>query len=117
LDTTATTHAALVSARLLRTEVIRVLRREAIPLHEGAKVLSRVRLVNVTNHTFTVAESIERHVKTLDALHLAAALALAPGVVVASHDAVMLQAALALGLAAFDPVGINDGPIVLPCTV
>lgn len=95
---------AFVSSRLLRTEVVRVLRRDARPLSEGEPLLSRVGLFDITRETHTVAESIERHVKTLDALHLATALLIGEPVTVASHDATMTAAAEHLGLGTVDPV-------------
>jgi predicted nucleic acid-binding protein len=111
LDQTKAAYADIVSARLLRTEVIHVLRRDAVPLIEGTKVLSRVRLLAVTDNTFAVAESIERHIKTLDALHLATAVLLGQPLIVATHDKTMREVATALALDAFDPVGDDDAPL------
>ncbi len=62
-----------VSSRLLRTEVDRVLRRDERPLSDADPLVSPVGLFDITRETHTVAESIERHLKTLDALHLATA--------------------------------------------
>lgn len=93
-----------VSSRLLRTEVIRVLRRDARPLTDGKPLIDRVGMFDITRETHTVAESIERHIKTLDALHLATALLIGEPVTVASHDAGMKAAAERLGLAVVDPV-------------
>lgn len=96
--------AVLVSSRLLRTEVVRVLRRDARPLSDGTPLFDRVGLFDVTRETHTVAESIERHIKTLDALHLATALLIGEPVTVASHDTVMKDVAMHLGLRVTDPV-------------
>ncbi|WP_029144546.1 type II toxin-antitoxin system VapC family toxin [Microbacterium luticocti] len=93
-----------VSSRLLHTEVIRVLRREARPLSDGEPLLSRVGLFDLTRETHTVAESIERHIRTPDALHLATALLIGESVTVASHDAHMRDVAEGLGLRTVDPV-------------
>lgn len=93
-----------VSSRLLRTEVIRVLRRDGRPLMDGLPLLDRVGLLEISRETHTVAESIERHVKTLDALHLATALLIGEPVTVATHDTNMLAAAEHLGLLVTDPV-------------
>lgn len=93
-----------VSSRLLRTEVVRVMRRERRPLTDAAALLDRVGLIDLRRETHAVAESIEKHVKTLDALHLATAVLLGDGVTVASHDSVMLTVAEHLGLAVTDPV-------------
>lgn len=94
----------LVSSRLLRTEVIRVLRRDDRPLTEGTPLLDRVGMMEIGRETHTVAESIERHVKTLDALHLATALLIGEPVIVATHDRTMKGVAENLGLAITDPV-------------
>ena len=93
-----------VSSRLLRTEVVRVLRRDARPLTDGTPLLDRVGLLDITRETHTVAESIERHIRTLDALHLATALLIGEPVTVASHDATMKAVAEHLGLQVTDPV-------------
>lgn len=93
-----------ISSRLLRTEVIRVLRRDGRPLDHGTPLLDRVGLLDITKETHTVAESIERHVKTLDALHLATALLIGEPVTVATHDTTMKTVAEHLGLHVTDPV-------------
>ncbi|RAX23714.1 MULTISPECIES: type II toxin-antitoxin system VapC family toxin [unclassified Actinomyces] len=100
----------LVSSRLLRTEVIRVLRRENRPLRDGLPLLDRVGLIDITRQVHTVAESIERHVKTLDALHLATALVLGETSAVATHDATMKTVAENLGLSVIDPVECPSSP-------
>lgn len=94
----------LVSSRLLRTEVVRVLRREGRSLVDGTPLLDRVGLLEIGRDTHAVAESIDRHVKTLDALHLATALLLGEPVVVATHDRTMKDVAAHLGLEVLDPV-------------
>lgn len=93
-----------VSSRLLRTEVVRVLRRDGRPLADGTPLLDRVGMLEITRETHTVAESIERHIKTLDALHLATALLIGAPVTVASHDTTMKAVAEQLGLSVTDPV-------------
>lgn len=95
---------AFVSSRLLRTEVIRVLRRDERPLSDAEPLLTRVGLFDISRETHTVAESIERHIRTLDALHLATALLVGEAVTVASHDASMIAVARQLGLDTIDPV-------------
>jgi len=114
LDATATQFDALVSSRLLRTEVARVLRREQLPLTEGDKALSRIRLISVTGATFQVAESIEPNVRTLDALHLATALIIGRPLIVLTHDVTMADVAGAVGLQSSDPVGVDDIPLAFP---
>jgi predicted nucleic acid-binding protein len=93
-----------VSSRLLRTEVIRVLRSDDRPLSDGAPLLDRVGMIEITRETHTIAESIERHIKTLDALHLATALLIGEPVTVATHDSSMKSVAAQLGLMVTDPV-------------
>lgn len=93
-----------VSSRLLRTEVIRVLRRDGRPVSDAEPLLSRVGMFDITRETYAVAESIERHVRTLDALHLATALLIGASVTVATHDVAMKAVAEHLGLRTVDPV-------------
>lgn len=100
----ATPGAGFLSSRLLRTEVVRVLRRDGRPLSDATPLLDRVGLLDITRETHAVAESIERHVKTLDALHLATALLVGEPVTVATHDATMKVVAEQLGLLVTDPV-------------
>ncbi|GAA1480642.1 hypothetical protein GCM10009624_10820 [Gordonia sinesedis] len=96
-----------VSSRLLRTEVARVLRRDNRPLADATPLLDRVGLVDIGPETHAVAESIERHVKTLEALHLATALLIGEPLTLATHDQTMASVAEYLGLSVHDPV---DGP-------
>lgn len=99
-----TADATYVSSRLLRTEVMRVLRRDDRPPGDAAPLLTRVGLFDITRETHAVAESIERHLKTLDALHLATALLIGDPVTVATHDARMRTVAEYLGLPVTDPI-------------
>jgi len=46
-----------ISSRLLRTEVVRVLRRDGRPLSDAEPLLDRVGLFDITRETHTVAES------------------------------------------------------------
>ncbi|MXP24390.1 PIN domain-containing protein [Gordonia sp. HNM0687] len=94
-----------VSSRLLRTEVTRVLRRDGRSLTDATPLFDRVGMLDISRETHTVAESIERHIKTLDALHLATALLVGEPVTVATHDTTMRQVAEHLGLNVTDPVG------------
>ncbi|PRY56660.1 PIN domain-containing protein [Knoellia remsis] len=94
----------LVSSRLLRTEMVRVLRREGRPLDQADALLTRTGLLDITRETHTVAESIGPHVRTLDAMHLATALLVGEPVTVATHDTSMMSVARDLGLAVTDPV-------------
>lgn len=71
---------------------------------DGTPLLDRVGMLDVTRETHAVAQSIERHTKTLDALHLATALLIGHPVTVASHDTTMNMVAEHLGLQVTDPV-------------
>lgn len=93
-----------VSSRLLRTEVVRVLRRDGRPLADATPLPDRVGTLDITRETHSVAESIERHIKTLDALGLAMALLVGEPVTVAIHDSMMKTVAVHLGLSVTDPV-------------
>ncbi|MCL2594527.1 MAG: type II toxin-antitoxin system VapC family toxin [Promicromonosporaceae bacterium] len=95
---------SFVSSLLLRTEVIRVLRRDGLPLSDAAPILDRVRLYDLSNLVATTAESFEKHIKTLDALHLATLIEINSFMTLASHDKNMLRAAQQLGLTTVDPV-------------
>lgn len=97
-------HHSFVASRLLRTEVIRLLRRDRRPLRDADPLLDRVGLLDISRETYTVAESIERHIKTLDALHLATAVLVGEPVSVATHDVTMKDVAKHLGLTVIDPV-------------
>lgn len=93
-----------VSSRLLRTQVIRVLRRDGRSLNDGTPLLDRVGMLELSRETHTIAESIERHVRTLDALHLATALLIGQSATVATHDSTMQVVAEHLGLFVTDPI-------------
>ncbi|MGC4934882.1 PIN domain-containing protein [Gordonia sp. DT30] len=100
----SSTELTCVSSRLLHTEVTSVLRRDSRPVRDGAALLGCVGHVDITREVRTVAESIERHIKTLDALHLTTALLIGESVAVASHDMTMKVVAENLGLDVVDPV-------------
>ncbi len=95
---------SLVSSRLLRTELTRALRRDGTPVQDRDAVLDRVAQVPLTESVLVGAEAITEHVKTLDAIHLASALALGSDVVMVSHDEGIKRVAALLGLDVFDPL-------------
>lgn len=99
----ATREGSLISSRLLRTELTRVLRRDRIPVGLRSHVLDHVDTVPVTEQILTLAEAITEHVKTLDAVHLATALSLGTPTTIVSHDTGMLTVAARLGLGTLDP--------------
>lgn len=94
----------LVSARLLRLELTRVLRRDSLPVLDREKVTSRVHLVDETAETYAYAEGIIPHLASLDALHLATAALLGESVTIATHDTQMKGVAGLLGFAVVDPI-------------
>ena len=108
----ATSEALHVSSRLLRTEVVRVLRREGIPISQASPLLDRVGLLDITREVHRSAEDIRPHVKTLDALHLATAVTLErtldTPLTIATHDKTMTAVAHQLGLRTVDPVTHGD---------
>lgn len=95
----------LVSSRLLRTELTRLLRREALPLGLRGEIVDRLTTIPMNHATLTAAEAIVPHVKTLDAIHLASALQSGlEDLVIVTHDTNMSQVAQQLGFEVFDPI-------------
>lgn len=94
----------LVSSRILRTALTRVLRREGLPVAMRDEVLDHVGLVPLSEGLLTSAESITERLKTLDAVHLASAVATGADTVVVTHDGALTTAAGSLGFATLDPV-------------
>ena len=103
------TPGSLISSRLLRTELTRALRRDGTPVQDRDAVLDKVAQVPLTDSVLIGAEAITEHVKTLDAIHLASAVALGTDVVVVSHDEGIKRVALLLGLGVFDPLQGSPG--------
>lgn len=99
---------SLVSSRLLRTELTRFLRHTGTPVADRDVVLDKVALVPISESILIAAEAITEHVKTLDAIHLASALALGRDVVVISNDTNVNRVADLLGLHSFDPISAED---------
>ncbi len=94
----------VVSSRILRTELTRVLRREGLPVGRRDEILDVLSLVPITDGVMAAAEAIETHIKTLDAIHLGSVIASGIDATVVSHDAAMLAAATSLGYPTHDPV-------------
>ena len=94
----------VVSSRILRTEMTRVLRREGLPVTMRDEVLDVVATVPLTDGVLAEAEAIVPHVKTLDAIHLASAVASGLDCVIVTHDAAMKAAAEVIGYQVLDPV-------------
>ena len=103
----------LVSTRLLQTELTRALRRDNVPVADREAVLANIGLAPVTEAILTGAEAITEHVKTLDAIHLATALAMGSDVVVASHDANLKRVAEIFQLPRREGVVSRHPPLVV----
>lgn len=103
-QTTADGNHTVVSSRLLKTELTRVLRREGLPVTRRDEILDVLALVPVTEGVLAASEAIEPHVKTLDAIHLGSVIAAGLDATIISHDAAMIAAATSLGYPALDPV-------------
>lgn len=103
-EVTADEEHTVVSSRILRTELTRVLRFEGLPVNRRDEVLDVLALVPVTDGVLAAAEAIEPHVKTLDAIHLGSVIAAGLDATLVSHDATMIAAATSLGYPTFDPV-------------
>lgn len=94
----------VVSSRILRTELTRVLRREGLAVALRDEILDVLSLVPVTDGVLAAAEAIEPHLKTLDAIHLGSVIAAGLDATIVTHDTGMLAAATALGYPTHDPV-------------
>lgn len=100
---TGSPEASVISSRLLRTELTRVLRREELPVQRRDALLDYVGMLPVSDALLAEAEAIVPHIKTLDAIHLASVIRSGLDATVASHDATMLSVAGELGYATIDP--------------
>lgn len=94
----------VVSSRLLRTELTRVLRREGREVSRRDEVLDHVEGILFTPKVLTIAESIVPHVKTLDAIHLASVIYTGLDFTIATHDETMKRVCAELGYPTYDPV-------------
>ncbi|HEY5853392.1 MAG TPA: type II toxin-antitoxin system VapC family toxin [Aldersonia sp.] len=97
---------ALVSSDLARTELLRAVRRVAADRAVQARaVLDSVTLLTVSTSTFEAAGRLDPTIlRTLDALHLAAALELGDDLTgIVTYDERMADAARAHGIAVVSP--------------
>lgn len=103
--TTADPTSRIISSRLLRTEMTRVLRREGLSVLDRGKIIDYVGVVPVDHAVLNEAEAIISHIKTLDAIHLASALRSGlDNLTVVTHDQTMATVAEDLGFEVYDPV-------------
>jgi predicted nucleic acid-binding protein len=95
----------VVSSRILRTEITRVLRRESLPVADRDQILDYVDTIPLDHAVLQEAEAIIPHIRTLDAIHLASALRSGlDDLVITTHDVAMKSVAMALGFRIADPV-------------
>lgn len=94
----------LVSSSLLGLELARVLRRESLDPSWARSITERVDQVSVNDGVVRFAASLEPHLKSLDALHLATCLLLGPEVTLVTHDLAMSQGCRVLDIDVFDPL-------------
>lgn len=94
----------IYSSVLLRLEISRALRREHLDVELARPLLDRVNLITLDDGIVNVAASIEPHIRSLDAIHLASCSLLGFGTTVVTHDAQMAEVARHLGLESLDPL-------------
>lgn len=102
--------ARLISSRLIRTELTRVLRREGLPVELRDVIVDRLELVPLTDGILAGAEAIVPHVRTLDAIHLASVIATGLDATIVTHDGGVAAVAGTLGYAVLDPVQADPAP-------
>ena len=94
----------LISSRILKTELTRLARREGIPFAERDEVLDYIGMIPMDHAVLNQAEAIVPHVRTLDAIHLGAALRSGiEDLIIVTHDVRMLDVAAQMGFATLDP--------------
>jgi predicted nucleic acid-binding protein len=104
-NTTGRDDDRVVSSRILRTEIIRVLRRESLPVTDRDEILDYVDTIPFDHAVLQEAEAIIRHIRTLDAIHLASALRSGlEDLVIVAHDTTMKSVAATIGFRVTDPV-------------
>lgn len=93
----------MIASRLLRTELTRVLRREA-PVDRRGEILDFIAVIPLTDPVIAEAEAIIPQLNTPDALHLATAIHTVVEATIVTHDATMRSAAGLIGYSTYDPV-------------
>lgn len=94
---------SVISSRLLRTELTRVLRREKLPVQRRDAIIDYVGLMALNDRVLAEAEAIVPHLKTLDAIHLASVIHTGLDITVVTHDPTMISVANELGYETHDP--------------
>jgi predicted nucleic acid-binding protein len=103
-DTQALAGSFFVSSRILEVEIARALLRLGLDAEMCQWLTSRLALYDVTAEVLSRARSLRPYIKTLDAIHLATALTIAPAPCLVTHDKMMLTVAELNGLETQDPV-------------
>ena len=80
-----------------------MLRRVGLPVQRRDALLDYIGVLPISDALLAEAEAITRHIKTLDAIHLASVIRSGLDATVVSHDATMLSVADELGYATLDP--------------
>lgn len=105
---TASTTDRVISSRILRTELTRVLRREDRPVVDRDQMLDHVDTIALDHAVLGEAEAIVPHIRTLDAIHLASAIRCGvEDLTITTHDEAMATVARQIGFPTHDPV-IDD---------
>lgn len=93
------------SSALLRTEAVRAVRPQGGAAVERAREkIEELELLHLDRSVLDAAADLEVEARSLDAIHLASALALGPDLgVVVTYDARMIRAALELGIETVAP--------------
>ena len=95
--------ANLVSSSLLETELRRAASREGIGQQHVTRILERIEIVEPDRAVFAHAGLLPgRHLRSLDALHIAAAMAVSAEQIV-SYDHRQIEAAAAAGIRTVSP--------------
>jgi uncharacterized protein len=88
----------VVSSRILRTEITRVLRRENLRVADRDQILDYIDTIPLDHAVLQEAEAIIPHIRTLDAIHLASALRVGlDDLVIVTHDTTMKSVAATIG--------------------
>jgi predicted nucleic acid-binding protein len=103
----ASPESSVVSSRILRTEITRVLRRESVPVSLRDRLLDYVGTVPISDAVLAEAEAIVPHLKALDAIHLASVITTGIDAVIVTHDKTMKAVADLIGYTTFDPITDN----------
>lgn len=95
----------VLSSRLLRTELTRVLRREGLPVVDRDQILDYLDTIPLDHAVLQEAEAIVPHIRSLDAVHLGSALRCGlDDITIVTHDQAMAAVATQIGFGVHDPV-------------